>query len=1518
MKQVIIGVITFLYTCPLFSQEIELIKDINPLGASSEPFGITYINGYALFIADDGINGRELWKTNGTAGGTMLVKDIYTGSSSSIEDTLTVEQLAVMGDTLFFVANDGINGKELWISDGTAANTHMVKDIRSGAASSHPYELVVIGNTLFFQANNGSEGVELWKSDGTEAGTVLVKDINPAGSSNPLHLEVWQGTLYFSATSNDTEGTELWKSDGTEAGTVLVKDINPVANQSSHPEQLTALESYLFFVADDGTNGPELWKSNGTEAGTLLVKDIYTGVSPAIKPENLTALADTLFFTATDTEDNKELWRTDGTEVNTYQVKDIHGSGSSHPENLTAVDTLLYFSADDGINGLELWRSDGTAAGTQILDIHPSGSSNPAELTAVDGTLFLTAESSVTGREIWTINHVSGEAELIADILEGSYVPLHLTNMNGTLLFSAGNIHDGTELWKSDGTEAGTVLVKNINEINLSGTPSYLTPVDDVVFFLEKAGSYYNLWKTDGTEAGTQQVKTSLSVWVDNNSANAIISKDGMVYFTATHYTNGFELWKSDGTEAGTVMVKDIYSGLNSSYPKQLTLWNGHLFFIVSTGGGFELWKSDGTAAGTVMVKSLGAVSPSQLTATEAYLYFAADDGTSGKELWKSDGTTGGTLKVKDIFPGAGGSAPEFLTPYQNKLYFCANDNTHEKELWVSDGTAAGTTLVKDIQTIAAGGAAPKNLTVVDNTLYFSANDGINGLELWKTDGTASGTLMVKDITPGNNTTGPTQLFSFYDTLYFVANDGTNGRELWKTDGSETGTLLVKDIFPGSEDSNPQDLITFRGKLYFTAEDGSYGKELWVSNGISDSTKRVADIYTGSSGSSPNFKTVLGDALLFGATTNLGNELWKCMILNTPPTAKDSTITLPEDSLYTFSSTFISFSDLDYGDTLHSVQITSDISAGQLFLDSNGNKKADGGETVTVGTHIEPSDLTQLTFIPATNAYGNHYANFRFKVYDGKDYSHDDYPVTFHVTPLADTPQATDALTTFGAFNSFGLEITPHQEDGSEITYFKISTIEGGALFLSDGTTPVHNGDFITAADATAGLKFMPDAAGSGRFDVQASIGNTEAGLSPEKTTANITISKASQTIAFDELTQKVYGADPMELVAVASSGLPVSFHVTGPATLNNHLLTITGSGTISVEALQTGNANYKNATTVVRQFEVIKANQTIDMPLLQDKTYGDTPFALTATATSGLPISFSVSGPAEVNGNLLTLTGSGTVSITAYQSGNVNYHSAPSLTTTFEVLKAAQFITLAPIADQVVGESITLFATASSGLPVSFSVEGPANLTNGNRLKLKEGGQVTVKAVQVGNQNYKSADTVSVTFQVSRLAQTIAFPPLPSVNLQDTVILAASATSGLDVTFTVEGPAVLEDHLLIVTGEGNITVTASQEGNHKYAAAKEIVQTLQVTVTGVEQVSRSFAFNIFPNPTTGPVNIHLEDPRWRNSSVTVTDILGQTVISKQMDKGNLQLDMSTARAGLYFVIIKNEGKSKTFRILKR
>lgn len=363
---------------------------------SDGPENLTAVGSTLFFTASDA-RGEEVWRSDGTRAGTVLVKDIQPGDDDGGYDyDYGPSDLTAVGDTLFFAVDDGTHGQEVWRSDGTKAGTVLVKDIRPGGYSSYASGLTAVGDTLFFRARDGVHGRELWRSDGTSGGTALVEDINPGGASASPEGMVGVGdTLYFSA-EDGTPGRDLWVSDGTEAGTVLVKEFASTGDDYDEYglQEIAPVGDTVFFAADDGTHGLELWSSDGTEAGTVLVKDIRPGDYLSY-PSSLTAVGSTLFFTARDGVHGQELWRSDGTEAGTSLVEDIDPIGSARPRELTAFDGDLFFRADDRLHGDELWRSDGTEAGTSmVLDINKGGAfdvSSRASYNPDNGTIRVRA-----------------------------------------------------------------------------------------------------------------------------------------------------------------------------------------------------------------------------------------------------------------------------------------------------------------------------------------------------------------------------------------------------------------------------------------------------------------------------------------------------------------------------------------------------------------------------------------------------------------------------------------------------------------------------------------------------------------------------------------------------------------------------------------------------------------------------------------------------------------------------------------------------------------------------------------------------------------------------------------------------------------------------------------------------------------------------------------------------------------------------------------------------------------------
>ena len=423
---------------------LALVRNIASGTASGAPQTYAVIGSTVYFSADDGVNGRELWKSDGTLAGTVMVKNIAFGSVSS-----NPSNLVAAGTTLYFRADaDDETGVELWKSDGTEAGTVRVRDINVGSGSSNPTSITAIGNTIYFNAETAASARELWKSDGTEAGTVLVAEISAGtGDANPRSLAVINGTLYFVAT-DAANGAELWKSDGTPGGTQIVRDIRS-GSLGSSPAGLVAVGNTLYFSANDGTTGIELWKSDGTIAGTVLVSDLTAGAGSTAFGEAV-AYAGQLLFVATTAASGSELWKSDGTAAGTVLVKDITpGATGSTPSSLTVSGDKLFLVASDATTGREPWVSDGTTAGTvRLKDIHPSAGSFPAGFIPANGVAYFTADDGTNGREIWRTDGTEAGTTLLAQTVAGagSDTPGLAVLAGGLLYLQATSASLGTEL----------------------------------------------------------------------------------------------------------------------------------------------------------------------------------------------------------------------------------------------------------------------------------------------------------------------------------------------------------------------------------------------------------------------------------------------------------------------------------------------------------------------------------------------------------------------------------------------------------------------------------------------------------------------------------------------------------------------------------------------------------------------------------------------------------------------------------------------------------------------------------------------------------------------------------------------------------------------------------------------------------------------------------------------------------------------------------------------------------------
>ena len=486
------------------------------------------------------------------------------------------------------------------------------------------------------------------------------------------------------------------------------------------------------------------------------------------------------------------------------------------------------------------------------------------------------------------------------------------------------------------------------------------------------------------------------------------------------------------------------------------------------------------------------------------------------------------------------------------------------------------------------------------------------------------------------------------------------------------------------------------------------------------------------------------------------------------------------------------------------------------------------------------------------------------------------------------------------------------------VTYFNvIATPTTGTAqtisFPNIGTIGFSSAPITLNATATSGLPVsysvsgpatvsgnMLTLTGTGAVMVTASQGGNSSYAPAADVSQTITVKQGTQTISFPSVGAQSFGGPAVTLSATASSGLPVAFTlISGPATLSSNMLTFTGAGSVVVHASQSGNSDFAAAPTVSQTIVVGKEAQTITFPTISDQTFPAAPVALGATATSGLAVTYAVSGPAKITGSTLSFTGAGTVTVKASQVGDTTFAPAPTVSQTITVSKGTQTINFANPGTQTFGVApLTLSATATSGLPVVFKVtSGPATVS-GTKLTITGGGSVTVQASQAGDASVAAAPDVSQTFTVNPAAQTITFPTIPAKTFGVAPFtLVATSSSKLPVSFSVvSGPASVSGTKLTITGGGAVEIEASQAGNASYSAASNVTQTFTVnpkaqTISFATVPAKTFAsapFDLIATATSGlPVSFtYVSGPATLSGNqVTITGV--GTVVVEATQAGN-------------------------------
>jgi len=466
--------------------------------------------------------------------------------------------------------------------------------------------------------------------------------------------------------------------------------------------------------------------------------------------------------------------------------------------------------------------------------------------------------------------------------------PTAACTQGSTAYFQATDENAVTGLWKSDGTSAGTTLVKQIGP---AGAQTYIhclgVSASGLAYFWGSDATHgQQLWRSDGTATGTLMVSGFILRSFATPTLLAFLP-NGSVIFQVDDQVYGNELWVSDGTTAGTHIIVDLTPGTDGSYFIAGATYGGDFYF----GFNGNPWKTDGTAAGTQKIADIGtppgSYSPSQFVALSNGVLFVGTSQGPGGEFWFIDGST--ATRVTNSFPGTGAfmavSAVQSLG--SKATFFVTDQNTQVTQLWVTDATLAGTKQIK-----VSASLHPVNFFAnLSGHVVFTARSGSTGLGIWGTDGTEGGTQVLNGANPASaDLPMALSYITAKNFVYALATSSTNA-ETWVTDGTVSGTHKLGNFSPGNfsdglvmaagdaeatylltttgagavsgsratlrrldgqsgalsvvtqlDVASPQSLTPLNGKVLFTNTTPAVGQEPWVSDGTASGTHLLRDI----------------------------------------------------------------------------------------------------------------------------------------------------------------------------------------------------------------------------------------------------------------------------------------------------------------------------------------------------------------------------------------------------------------------------------------------------------------------------------------------------------------------------------------------------------------------------------------------------------------------------------------------------------------------------------------------------
>lgn len=811
-----------LYVKDDLTSKPRLVKDINTnYGSISSSSFFKELNGTLLFTATSNSIGnyyRQLWRSDGTENGTYLLKIINPNYDTNISNPI------ILGNKMFFTTNVN-NSSDLWVTDGTEAGTKIVKKINSTGDSSVMYPFI-FNNEIYFLANDGITGMELWKSNGTENGTVQVFDFYIGSSSGIIFKPVvYNNNVYFIGQQNSNQ-KGLWKYDGSQ--TQLVKDFINI----NYFDPVILQNKIIFCI--NTTQGYQLWSSDGTVANTnsLFTTPPYSSVITYSKP--LRVFNNKLYFEATDSSFNTSNWISGGTASSTVSLSSTIPvlSNTTIIGNSSGNNYLIFRSN----NNNDHYISDGTISGTKLIsDITLTSGYTGYGLNVLEynDSLILNGKNKKNGIELFKYNFSTNLSTILDDVHHKMSSDINASvSLNNKLIYFGNGFNEGTELFTSDGTASNTKLLKDMNVGEYStvytGDNNYFFKNGNRAFFRCTVGTGYEPCVTDGTEAGTYLIK-DLSPFSQGslNEDPYFMTLDGNnVLFGAddgaNNTTGASRLWRTDGTQSGTYKIHDVQIVGGNGY-RSSTL-NGKVYFTgYDTNNIYSIWVTDGTTGGTQIfrtfynsqgnniipriINTLGnkfviSIDEDNLNSVNFYQKILVSDGISPTNITEIATFTKSTQS-------SGGILGETIV-YNNKLYFYAFNYTgtypsDAYKLYSTDGTMSGTGIFSNI--VASCCAVDIKFNICGNKLYI-----LQG-KLYVTDGVNQPVAL-------DNGNHNFKNFNCVNNNLFFLNNQYQNYKIWTSNGTVSGTypfnLYANGHLIGNDESIYK-LASTDNKLFYLA-----------------------------------------------------------------------------------------------------------------------------------------------------------------------------------------------------------------------------------------------------------------------------------------------------------------------------------------------------------------------------------------------------------------------------------------------------------------------------------------------------------------------------------------------------------------------------------------------------------------------------------------------------------------------------------------------------------------------------